>query len=231
MNKNIRLLLKDLNIPFHNLSLYELAFTHSSYNADAHTFHHDYERMEFLGDSVLGFVIASLVYKTYPELGQGDLSKLRSALVKTSSLANYARKYNFQDYIKVGNSYANDLAKSDNVLEDVFEAFIAAIYLDLGFKSARNFINLTFYDDVLHYDLNQIKDYKSRLQEEMQAEYRDSVTYEVVKESGPSHKKTFTVCVKFDDVILGYGVGRTKKEAESNAAKEALSKKALLLGK
>ncbi len=225
MSKNIKLLLKELKIPYHNLNHYELAFTHSSFNADAHTFHKDYERLEFLGDSILGFIVASYAYNNRPDLSQGDLTKLRSALVKTHSLANYARKLKLYEYIKVGSSYSNSIEKSDSVLEDVFESFIAAIYLDLGLKFTKKFIENIFGDDIIKFDISMVQDYKSRLQEEMQAEYRESVKYEVVEESGPAHKKHFKVCVMFENMVLGCGEGSSKKEAEINAAKDALTKR------
>ena len=226
MHKDLHELLNQLGIKPHTMRIYETAFTHSSHNADAHTRHHDYERLEFLGDSILGFVVASLAFKHRLELSQGDLTKLKSSLVSTKSLANLARKYNFHEYIRVGNSFSNDLSKSDSILEDVFEAFIAALYLDRGIKDAGAFIEKTFIDLIKAYDVNDSKDYKSRLQEEMQAEYRESVTYQLLKESGPPHNRHFRVCVKFEDIVLGYGEGSTKKEAEINAAKDALAKKA-----
>ena len=223
--EKIECLLEKLNIKPHNIEFFELAFTHSSYNADAKTKHHDYERLEFLGDSYLGAVVSELAYKAHPDMAQGPLTKLKSALVSTSSLAKYARKCEFEKYIRVGNSFHNDIAKSDTLLEDVFEAFLGALFLDQGYVITRKFIISLIYPDIQSYQLQNSTDYKSRLQEEVQAEHRESVAYRLVKEEGPAHDKTFTVEVVFDDIVLGVGVGSTKKKAEQEAAKAALEKR------
>ena len=139
--KDIKELLNNLEIPFKDLSLYVLALTHPSYNADANTKHEDYERLEFMGDAVLGFVCADLIFKIHDKMDQGNMSKLRSYLVKSSSLANYARKINLQNYIRAGHSLtAEQIAKSNKILEDVFEALVGAIYLELGIEFAGNYL-------------------------------------------------------------------------------------------
>lgn len=223
--KDVNELLKKFKIKPHNLELFEIAFTHSSYNADAKTKHHDYERLEFLGDSVLGCVVSELAYKSHPDMAQGPLTKLKSALVSSHALANFAREYKFDEYIRVGNSFSNNISKSDSLLEDVFEAFVGALFLDQGFQYTRKFLIKTLYSNIQSFQVEDSTDYKSRLQEEMQAEHRESVVYELIKEEGPSHDKTFTVKVSFDGVTLGVGVGPTKKKAEQEAAKIALAKK------
>ncbi len=223
--KDIRDLLHSLHIKTINSSLYEIAFTHSSYNADAKTKHHDYERLEFLGDSVIGLAISEFAYELRPECSQGELTKIKSALVNTHALANYARKLDYPSYIKVGNSYTIDIYNHDSLLEDVFEASLGAIYLDKGFNFAKDFLYALFGEDVKNFKLEDLKDYKSRLQEEMQAEHRESVTYELIKEEGPAHDKRFTVRVLFDGMTLGEGTASTKKGAEQAAAKAALEKK------
>lgn len=223
--KDVNELLKKFKIKPHNLELFEVAFTHSSYNADAKTKHHDYERLEFLGDSVLGCVVSELAYKSHPDMAQGPLTKLKNALVSSHALANFAREYKFEEYIRVGNSFSNNISKSDSLLEDVFEAFVGALFLDQGFQYTRKFLIKTLYSNIQSFQVEDSTDYKSRLQEEMQAEHRESVIYELIKEEGPSHDKTFTVKVSFDGVTLGVGVGPTKKKAEQEAAKIALAKK------
>ncbi len=223
--ERIELLLKNLDIKPHNIELFMTAFTHSSYNADAKTKHHDYERLEFLGDAYLGAVVTELAYKAHPDMSQGPLTKLKSALVSTSSLANYARKCEFHNYIRVGNSFNNDISKSDSLLEDVFESFIGALFLDQGYNAVRKFIIDLFYKDIQSYTLQSSTDYKSRLQEEVQSEHRESVEYRLIKEEGPAHDKTFTVEVLFDGIVLGIGKGSTKKKAEQEAAKAALEKR------
>lgn len=222
----VKELLKKLNIKPHNIEMYEQAFTHSSCNADQKTHHKDYEKLEFLGDSVLGLVVAELAFENRTDLTQGTLTKLKSTLVNTKALSNYARKLNFQDYIKVGHSFAGNVADSDHILEDVFEALIGTIYLDNGFNRAKQFITYIFLDDIKTAPLEDLTDYKSRLQEEIQSEYRESVVYEVVDEKGPAHDKTFTVRVLFDGIELGVGEGKTKRQAEQMAAMKALEKKA-----
>lgn len=223
--KNIELLLKQLKLKIKDVELFDIAFTHSSYNADAKTKHHDYERIEFLGDSILGAIVSELAFKSHKEMKQGELTKLKSALVSTHSLANFARELHFDEYIKVGNSFSRDIKSCDNILEDVFEAFIGALFISTGFKACRDFIIKTMYPSIQKYQLSDSQDYKSRLQEEMQSEHRESVTYKVVDEIGPAHDKYFKVHVFFDDICIGEGEGHSKKEAEQNAAKDALNKR------
>ncbi len=223
--KELNLLLKQFKINYHDISLYEMAFTHSSFNADAKTKHHDYERLEFLGDSVLGCVVSELSYKSRSDMNQGDLTKLKSALVSTRSLADFAREYHFDEYIRLGHSFSRNIHESDNVLEDVFEAFIGAMFLDQGFAIVRKFLISTLYRDIQKFHLEDLQDYKSRLQEEMQVEHRESVAYEIIKESGPAHNKHFVSRVLFDGIEIGIGEGNSKKAAEQMAAKAALAKK------
>lgn len=219
-------LLTNLGITPKHISLFETAFTHPSYNADANTKHHDYERLEFLGDSVIGLVVSEISYGARPEMAQGPLTKMKSALVSTASLSELARKYKFHEYVLVGNSFSGDVSKANHLLEDVFEAFFGALYLDQGFLVARKLLIDIFVNTIKNYDIEATVDYKSKLQEEMQAEHRESVTYELVGESGPSHDRRFVVRVMFDGMELGVGEGTTKKQAEQMAARAALNKEA-----
>ena len=226
--RDIKELLNNLEIPFKDLSLYILALTHPSYNADANTKHEDYERLEFMGDAVLGFVCADLIFKIHDEMDQGNMSKLRSYLVKSASLANYARKINLQNYIRAGHSLnAEQIARSNKILEDVFEALIGAIYLELGIEFASEYLSKFLVEDIKNTDLSVLTDPKTRLQEEMQAEHRDSVKYVVIKETGPAHDRTFTVNVIFNGIVLATGVGKSKKAAEEDAARNALAKRSV----
>ncbi|MEG0034531.1 MAG: ribonuclease III [Bacilli bacterium] len=216
-----------INIVPNNLAIYKTAFTHSSFNFDANTTHRDYERLEFMGDSLIGFVVADLAFNLHSDLSQGDMSKLRSTLVQSQGLKELAMKYEMEKYVIVGKSLLNqDLSKMSHLLEDVFEAVIGAIYLDQGLKKAYGVVKGIFYDKVKDFDFTTLHDYKSRLQEEFQAETRQSVEYIVLKESGPAHDRVFKVAVKFGDIVLGTGEARSKKDAEQAAAKDALSKKA-----
>ena len=226
---NVGDLLKKLHITYKDLAIYEQALTHPSYNGDANTKHQDYEKLEFMGDSVLGYVTADLVYKNRPEMSEGDLTKLRSVLVSTKPLAAYARKISLDQYVRIGHSItASQVKESDKILENVFESLIGAIYLDAGLKAAYRFIKYILLKDIKSYDADNLTDYKTKLQEEIQAEHRDAVQYVTISQSGPAHDRTFTVQVKYNDIVLGTGTGKSKKKAEEMAAKDALSKRSVL---
>ena len=213
-------LLRSFDINPGDISYYELAFTHPSCNSDMNTKHQDYERLEFVGDSVIGFVSADLIFKLHPEMDQGYMSKLRSYLVCSKSLANYSRKYHIDDYIRIGHSITREqLSKSDKILEDVFEAFIGALYLDQDIGVTYRIIEQILYEDIKQTKIDDIIDAKTRLQE--------AVRYELIDEFGPPHDRTFVSQVVFNGLILGKGQGKSKKAAEEAAAKDALSKRSL----
>ena len=217
-----------LGVSVRNNELYTLALTHPSYNADAKTKHQDYERLEFIGDAVISFCVADLIYKGHPEMDQGIMSKLRSYLVKGHSLAEYSRKLHLYEFVRVGNSISTDqVRKSDKILEDVFEALVGAIYLDHGMDTCYKFLENIFKKDIDNTSVDALTDYKTKLQEEMQAEHRDSVHYELVSQTGPAHDRTFTVNVLFENIVLGTGSGKSKKLAEEEAAKNALNKRSI----
>ena len=225
----ISVLLKNLHIAYKNLAIYEQALTHPSYNGDANTKHQDYEKLEFMGDAVLGYVTADLVYKNRPEMSEGNLTKLRSVLVSTKPLANYARKINLHEYIRIGHSITlNQVKESDKILENVFEALIGAIYLDAGLDPAYKLIMSLLLDDIKNYDADNLTDYKTKLQEEIQAEHRDAVQYVTIETKGPAHDRTFKVQVLYNGIVLGEGIGKSKKQAEEMAAKSALSKRSVI---
>lgn len=228
MNK-LASLLKSFNISYKNIALYEQALTHPSYNGDANTKHQDYEKLEFMGDAVLNFVTADLVYKNRPEMSEGNLTKLRSVLVSTKPLAAYARKIKLHEYIRIGHSITLEQVKtSDKILENVFESLVGAIYLDAGLKPAYRLISSLLLEDIKNYDVDDLTDYKSKLQEEIQAEHRDAVQYVTIETSGPAHDRTFRVQVLFNGIVLGVGEGKSKKKAEEMAAKSALSKRSVI---
>jgi len=220
-------LFRYFNLKPKNVRAYDLAFTHPSYNLDAKSSHEDYERYEFLGDAILGAAVADLAFQAHPTRDQGFLTKLRSSLVNTQALAKYARNHHLGDYILVGNSFSGDVNKSDKMLENVFESFIGAAYVDSGFKVAYAIVKRIFENDILSYTPEKTIDYKSRLQEETQLEHRRSVTFRQVSASGPAHQRLYEMEVLLDsDVVLGKGSGPSKKAAEQEAAKNALEKKA-----
>ena len=229
MSKSAQDLLKKLKIVYKDIAIYEQALTHPSYNGDANTKHQDYEKLEFMGDAVLGYVTADLVYKNRPELSEGNLTKLRSVLVSTKPLAAYARSIDLPEYIRIGHSITiNQVKESDKILENVLEALIGAIYLDAGLKHAYDLIMKLLLKDIKNYDVDDLTDYKSKLQEEIQAEHRDAVQYVTVETVGPAHDRTFKVQVLYNDIVLGVGEGKSKKKAEEMAAKSALSKRSVI---
>ena len=226
---NIGDLLKKLHITYKNIALYEQALTHPSYNGEVNTKHQDYEKLEFIGDAVLGYVTADLVYKNRPEMSEGDLTKLRSVLVSTKPLAAYARKINLEQYVRIGHSITLEQVKqSDKILENVLESLIGATYLDAGLNTAYRLIKSLLLKDIKGYDADNLTDYKTKLQEEIQAEHRDAVQYVTVETKGPAHDRTFKVQVLYNDIVLGTGTGKSKKKAEEMAAKDALSKRSVL---
>ena len=229
MSKSAQDLLKKLKITYKSIALYEQALTHPSYNGDVNTKHQDYEKLEFMGDAVLGYVTADLVYKNRPEMSEGDLTKLRSVLVSTKPLAAYARKINLDQYVRIGHSITlSQVKESDKILENVLEALVGAIYLDAGLKIAYGLIKKLLIKDIRNYDVDDLTDYKSKLQEEIQAEHRDAVQYVTVEQSGPAHDRTFKVQVLYNGIVLGVGEGKSKKKAEEMAAKSALSKRSVI---
>ena len=226
---NVTDLLNKLHITYKNIAIYEQALTHPSYNGDANTKHQDYEKLEFMGDAVLGYVTADLVYKNRPEMSEGNLTKLRSVLVSTKPLAAYARKIDLPSYIRIGHSITlKQVQESDKILENVLEALIGATYLDAGLKTAYGLIKKLLINDIKNYDVDDLTDYKSKLQEEIQAEHRDAVQYVTIETSGPAHDRTFKVQVLFNGIVLGVGEGKSKKKAEEMAAKSALSKRSVI---
>lgn len=205
-----------------DISLFEMAFTHSSVNGASGKNHFDYERLEFLGDALVGLVTSDLIYHYHQDLNQGGMSKLKAQFVKTESEASYALKMHLDEHIKVGKSLQGNINHS--ILEDVFESFIGAIYLDQGLDFAYRFVRSVFESDIKNGSLNRFEDPKSMLQEAIQAENKESVSYKVIKEWGKSNDKHFISAVYFESEMLGSGEGKSKKEAEFNAARDALSK-------
>lgn len=224
--KELKELFEKLEISPKHAGLYEQAFTHSSYNADANTKHKDYERLEFLGDAVIDCVVGEMVFVARPDLDQGPLTKLRAALVSTAGLSEMSRRLGLYEYIRLGNSFSGDIKQANHILEDVFESLVGAMYLDQGYAKTRSFLADLFIDAVKTFDVDSLTDYKSKLQEEIQSEHRESVNYELVEESGPAHDRTYKIRVVFDGIEMGVGVGKTKQQAEQMAAKQALEKEA-----
>lgn len=218
-------LFKKLGINPKNLKYYETAFQHSSYVNENHM-KSDYERLEFLGDAVLELVMSDYLYKNV-NLKEGDLTKLRASYVCENALYEYSSDLELSKYIKVGHGEEIDGGRFKKVImADIFEALMGAIYLDLGFDVVKKVLLTIIVPYVENPKIVFFSDYKSALQEFVQTEQR-SLSYEVIDEQGPSHNKTFTVNVKIDDIVYGIGTAGSKKEAEQEAAHDALGKLAV----
>ena len=210
-------LLKELNIKPKDISLYETAFTHTSYSNE-HSNCESYERLEFLGDAVLELIISDYLYNE-KHLEEGTMTKMRSSYVCEEACATYSNDLGFDKYIRLG---SGENGASVTILADVFESFIGATYLDQGFDFTSKLV-LKVITRYINKGVDFLHDYKSELQELVQT-VKKSVIYEVIDEKGPAHDKVFTCQVKVDDIIMGVGTGTSKKSAEQQAAKEALSK-------
>jgi ribonuclease-3 len=214
-----------LGISFQDLSLLEQAMVHSSYSNEnpAYTTLSN-ERLEFLGDAVLGFLIAERLHHGFPRLSEGEMTRLRAAIVRRSCLARIAATIGLGNhlYLGKGEEAGGGREKSTN-LAAALEALIAAVYLDQGLVATREFV-LRLFDTELDTALTQGSgsDYKSRLQEFTQAKWQLTPTYHLVEAVGPDHDKTFTVEVRIDDTVLARGSGKSKKMAETEAARAAL---------
>ena len=203
---------------FKQEGLLRQALTHSSFANEKHMKKlSDNERLEFLGDAVLELVSSEFLYANYPRLPEGDLTKLRASIVCEPTLAFCAEVISLGDYLYLGKG--EDLTggrKRPSVVSDAMEAMIGAIYLDGGLANAKEFVLRFILNDIEHKQL--FYDSKTILQEMVQAEFKDSLVYELLKEEGPDHNKTFEVSVKVGGRVIGRGVGRTKKAAEQVAA-------------
>lgn len=209
-----------LNIKPKNLELYTTAFSHSSYVNENHI-KSDYERLEFLGDAVLELVASDYLYKT-KTIDEGEMTKLRASYVCENACYEYSKDLNLSKYIKVGHGEEIDGGRYKKViLADIFEALMGAIYLDLGFSTAKRVIDSIVIPYVEDPNILFFSDYKSALQEYVQTKQK-SLEYEVVLEQGPAHNKLFTTVVKIDGIIYGKGSAGSKKEAEQEAARDAL---------
>lgn len=197
------------------------ACTHSSYANERQTDYGSNERLEFLGDSVLGFITAEHFYKNFSDMPEGELTKLRAATVCEKSLHDFAQQINLGDYLLLGKGEINTGGRErPSILADAFEAVIAAIYLDGGMKEAKRFV-LSFVSKAVK-QKPSFHDYKTTLQEVIQKNPEELLEYVMVGESGPDHNKCFEVEVHLNSNVIGRGKGKSKKHAEQQAAKEAL---------
>ncbi len=208
---------------FSDVSLLATALTHPSH-VNEFPDGSDYQRLEFLGDAVLGLVLADLLYSRFSDLPEGDLSRLRASLVDQSCLAELAGKADIAPFILLGKGEQQDSGRQKpSILADVLEAILGAIYLDAGFPAAKTAIE-HLYDSLLDdtLPLSSITDPKSRLQEWLAANRYASPVYELLAEAGPPHDRSFKVAVTVDGRVWGTGEGRSKKAAQQEAARAAL---------
>lgn len=211
--------LEKYNIHLNNKELLITALTHSSYSNEHNV--ESYERLEFLGDAVLQIIMTEYFYK-HSTLSEGEMSKKRSSYVCEQALYEYSKKLGYVPYIRVGHGQVNNV--NETIIADIFEAILGAIYLDQGIESCKVII----HDIVIPYVESKILflgDYKSMLQELVQTD-KKSLEYRVINEEGPAHDKTFTVEVVVENMVYGRGSGKSKKEAEQNAACDAYKKQA-----
>jgi len=204
--------LEKYGIKIANEDLLLMALTHSSYSNEHNT--ENYERLEFLGDAVLQLVTSEYFYKTLDKSGEGELSKVRASFVCEEALAQYSKDIGIDKHINV----------NDTIIADCFESVLGAIYLEKGFHVAKAYV-LNILVPYVEEQRMFLGDYKSRLQEMVQTD-KKSLEYRLVSESGPSHDKTFIFEVVIDGIVYGKGTGKSKKEAEQNAARDALQKEA-----
>ena len=213
-----------LGYSFRNRALLETALTHSSYaNENRASGIVCNERLEFLGDSVLGVTVADFLYRHFPDMPEGRMTRLRAELVCEQSLHRVALELHLGDYLRLGKGEEhNGGRKRASILSDAVEAVIAAMYLDAGMETAAGFIHRCLLDDVHAIETPTFTDYKTSLQELVQRHSGQVLSYELVGEEGPDHAKTFRVQVCLNGDPIGRGTGRTKKEAEQAAAANAL---------
>lgn len=210
-----------LGIKFNNVQLLKIALTHKSWAVENKVAENN-ERLEFLGDSILAVIVAEYLYKTYPDKDEGTLSKLRSVLVSKLQLAKWGRQIGLGKYVLI--SKAEDTSggrRKDSIIAGVFEAVLGAMYLDKGLEVCKKFMFEKFFATLSNIE---IQDYKSLLQEMVQKKFKKLPEYVIVKEIGPDHDKEFDCIVKIGEEILGHGRGKTKKQAQQNAAKQAIEK-------
>mgnify|MGYP003014027222 CR=1 FL=1 len=219
MNQLEQKLEQDFGIVFSQKDLLETAFTHTSY-ANEHrllNISHN-ERLEFLGDAALQLVISVYLYKRYPNKPEGEMSKMRSTIVREESLAGFTKACGFEQYIRLGKGEEKSGGRERaTILGDLWEAFLGALYLDQGLPAVEKFLN-----QVEKGNFDRVIDYKTALQERLQVNGKVDITYTVIDESGPAHAKEFTMQVAVDGKELSTGFGKSKKLAEQAAAKSAL---------
>lgn len=216
---------KKNDIKYHDVNIYFQAFTHKTYGNE-HKLECN-ERLEFVGDAILDFLVGEFLFENYPNLPEGELTKKRASFVNNEANKAYSLALGLDKLLLLGHGEEEQGGRNKvNILGDLFEAFLGAVYMDTKkISEVRKVLKKIVFPKITE-NYNFIIDYKSKLQELIQAENRKSVTYVLEKEEGPSNAKIFYINVYFDGAKLGEGVGKSKKEAEQFAAKNALEKMA-----
>lgn len=223
---NFARLQEKIGVRFHDESVLRQAFTHSSYvNEQRGKRIQDNERLEFLGDAVLELTVSQFLYKTFPKMSEGEMTKLRAAIVCEPSLVKFAELLQFGDLVLLGKGEELTGGRQrPALLADVFEAFVGALYLDQGLDAVFAFMEKYVYPRVDKGEFAQVTDFKSQLQEFVQQDNLGDIQYRIVEEKGPAHNREFVSEVLLNSRSLGVGTGRSKKEAEQQAAARALIK-------
>ena len=219
----LEILQRKSNLRFADISLLDEAFTHRSFSNESDTPYFDNERLELLGDSVLGLITVEFLFKKFPKRVEGKLSRMKSKLVSAQALSRIAEQYHLLDYLRLGKGEKASLEENKNIKADLVEAMLGAIYLDQGLSKAREFIVPALNEISEHLDTTEgLKDYKTLLQEYCQKKYKTIPSYSLVKEEGLDHDKEFTICVALGGIFKEIGKGKNKRSAEQNSANNAL---------
>ncbi|GCF94579.1 ribonuclease 3 [Enterococcus florum] len=224
-NQMLNELKERYNIVFQDVTLLEQALTHSSYvNEHRNMQLSDNERLEFLGDAILELQVSDYLYRQYPELPEGKLTRLRSAIVREDSLSKFAKECHFDRYVMLGKGEENSGGRNRAALLcDLFESFLGALYLDQGYEAALRFVQQVIFPRVAAGDFLREMDHKTRLQEVLQRSGDVTIEYRLTNEEGPAHERIFTTEVYVDGRLIGSGQGKSKKLAEQDAAANALA--------
>jgi ribonuclease-3 len=222
--KDLQELLTTLGIQFRKPELLKQAFTHSSYvNEQRSSQLEDNERLEYLGDAVLELSVSEYLFRTYPHRTEGELTKIRASIVCEPSLMAFAEQLEFGSYMFLGKGEELTGGRSrPAMLADVFEAFIGALYLDQGLEAVRRLLQKVVFNELQDEAKLQVTDFKTQLQEYTQHHGMGVLEYRIVDERGPAHERQFVSEVRMEGAVLGQGLGRSKKEAEQQAAAQAL---------
>lgn len=221
---DVKKLETSLSLTFSNVDLVVEAFTHSSYvNEHQNKKMSDNERLEFLGDAVLELAVSDYLFKKFTEMSEGELTKIRASIVCEESLYRFAELLGLSEFVRLGRGEERTGGrKRQALLADVFEALLGALYLDQGMPACQQFLETRILPHVTDDAFSYVMDYKTKLQEVVQQEKGNSLVYRIIDERGPSHAKVFHAEVNVNNMSRTTGKGKTKKEAEQNAAKAML---------